>query len=91
MPNDNEGRIAKLVLNAPAPPKLDAEFEEITAGEELTKSESFRTKWAAFRATVKLRLADSSKEASTNLARIPPRGEVGVIACARATRAGFGG
>ena len=32
-----ESRIAKLGLNAAELPKLDAEFEEITEGEELTK------------------------------------------------------
>jgi len=45
----SESRIANLVLNAPAPPKLDGEFEEVTAGEERTKSVSFRTKWAALK------------------------------------------
>jgi type I restriction enzyme, R subunit len=34
-----ESRIAKLGLNASELPKLDAEFEEITEGEELTKKE----------------------------------------------------
>ena len=45
-----EGRIAKLALNAAALPKLDAEFEEITEGEELTKKES-RAAWDAARQT----------------------------------------
>lgn len=42
-----ESRISKLALNAVERPKLDAEFEEITEGEELTKKEKLKTKWAA--------------------------------------------
>jgi len=33
-------------------PKLDAEFEEITEGEELTKKEKLKTKWVALEALV---------------------------------------
>ena len=40
-----ESRISKLSLNAAELPKLDAEFEEITEGEELTKKEKLKTKW----------------------------------------------
>jgi len=47
-----ESRIAKLGLNASELPKLDAEFEEITEGEELTKKEKLKTKWAALEALV---------------------------------------
>ena len=47
-----ESRISKLSLNAAALPKLDAEFEEITEGEELTKKEKLKTKWAAREALV---------------------------------------
>ncbi len=47
-----ESRIAKLGLNAAELPKLDAEFEEITEGEELTKKEKLKTKWAAMEALV---------------------------------------
>jgi type I restriction enzyme R subunit len=47
-----ESRIAKLSLNAAELPKLDAEFEEITEGEELTKKEKLKTKWAALEALV---------------------------------------
>ncbi len=39
-----ESRISKLSLNAAELPKLDAEFEEITEGEELTKKEKLKTK-----------------------------------------------
>jgi len=45
-----ESRIAKLGLNASELPKLDAKFEEITEGEELTKKES-RAAWDAGRQT----------------------------------------
>ena len=47
-----ESRISKLSLNAAELPKLDAEFEEITEGEELTKKEKLKTKWAALEAMV---------------------------------------
>ena len=47
-----ESRISKLSLNAAAMPKIDAEFEEITEGEELTKKEKLKTKWAALEALV---------------------------------------
>ena len=47
-----ESRISKLSLNAAELPKIDAEFEEITEGEELTKKEKLKTKWAAVEALV---------------------------------------
>ncbi len=47
-----ESRISKLSLNAAELPNLDAEFEEITEGEELTKKEQLKTKWAALEALV---------------------------------------
>jgi type I restriction enzyme R subunit len=47
-----ESRIAKLGLNAAEMPKIDAEFEEITEGEELTSREKLKTKWAALEALV---------------------------------------
>ena len=43
---------SKLSLNAAELPKLDAEFQEITEGEELTKKEKLKTKWAALEALV---------------------------------------
>lgn len=52
MPIYYESRIAKLGLNAAELPKLDAEFEEITEGEELTHKEKLKTKWAALEASV---------------------------------------
>ncbi len=47
-----ESRIPKLALNAVELTKLDAEFEESTEGEELTKKEKLKTKWAALEALV---------------------------------------
>jgi type I restriction enzyme R subunit len=47
-----ESRIAKLGLNADLMPKIDEEFEEITEGEELTRKEKLKTKWAALEALV---------------------------------------
>ncbi|SFN54019.1 type I restriction endonuclease subunit R [Dokdonella immobilis] len=47
-----ESRISKLALNAAELPKIDAEFEEITEGEELTRKEKLKTKWAALEALV---------------------------------------
>ncbi len=47
-----ESRISKLALNAAELPTLDSEFEEITEGEELTKKEKLKSKWAALEALV---------------------------------------
>ncbi len=47
-----ESRISKLALNAAELPSLDAEFEDITEGEELTRKEKLKTKWAALEALV---------------------------------------
>ncbi|MEI7733119.1 MAG: type I restriction endonuclease subunit R [Verrucomicrobiota bacterium] len=47
-----ESRIAKLALNAAVLPQIDEEFEEITEGEELTRKERLKTKWAALEALV---------------------------------------
>jgi type I restriction enzyme, R subunit len=47
-----ESRISKLSLNAAELPKLDSEFEDITEGEELTRKEQLKTKWAALEALV---------------------------------------
>ena len=47
-----ESRISKLSLNAAALPTIDAEFDEITEGEELTKKEQIKSKWAALEALV---------------------------------------
>ncbi|HNU50218.1 MAG TPA: type I restriction endonuclease subunit R [Verrucomicrobiota bacterium] len=47
-----ESRIAKLGLNAAELPTIDAEFDEITEGEEWTSRERLKTKWAALEALV---------------------------------------
>jgi type I restriction enzyme R subunit len=47
-----ESRIAKLGLNAAELPKIDQEFEEITEGEEQSRKEKLKTKWAALEALV---------------------------------------
>src|SRR5437763_1397592 len=47
-----ETRVAKLGLNASELPKIDKEFEEITEGEELTRKQKLKTKWAALEALV---------------------------------------
>jgi type I restriction enzyme, R subunit len=47
-----ESRISKLSLNAAELPGIDEEFEEITEGEELTRKEKLKTKWAALEALV---------------------------------------
>ena len=39
-------------MNEAALPKLDEEFEEITEGEELTRKEQLKSKWAALEALV---------------------------------------
>ncbi|HWM25726.1 MAG TPA: type I restriction endonuclease subunit R [Chthoniobacterales bacterium] len=47
-----ESRVAKLGLNQAELPRIDEEFEEITEGEELTRKEKLKTKWAALEALV---------------------------------------
>lgn len=47
-----ESRISKLGLNASELPTLDSDFEEITEGEEETKKEKLKSKWAALEALV---------------------------------------
>ena len=47
-----ESRIAKLGLNAAELPQIDAEFDEITEGEEQTSREKLKSKWAAIEALV---------------------------------------
>ena len=47
-----ESRISKLALNQAALPKIDSEFEEITEGEEETKKQKLKSKWAALEALV---------------------------------------
>src|SRR5579859_66825 len=47
-----ESRLAKLALPEEEQPHLDAEFEELTEGEEETQRERLKTKWAALEAVV---------------------------------------
>ncbi len=47
-----ESRLAKLELDEAERPKLDAEFEEVTEGEEVERKEKLKTKWAALEAVV---------------------------------------
>ncbi|NCD23330.1 MAG: type I restriction endonuclease subunit R [Spartobacteria bacterium] len=47
-----ESRIAKLSLNQAVLPNIDEEFDELTEGEELSKKEQLKSKWAALEALV---------------------------------------
>jgi type I restriction enzyme, R subunit len=47
-----ESRLAKLELAEAEKPRLDADFEEATEGEETEKKERLKTKWAALEAIV---------------------------------------
>lgn len=47
-----ESRLAKLELKKTERPKLDAEFEEVTEGEEVEHKERLKTKWAQLEALV---------------------------------------
>ncbi len=47
-----ESRIAKLSLNAAELPKIDQEFDEITEGEEQSKKDKLKSKWAALEVMV---------------------------------------
>ncbi len=47
-----ESRLAKLELKPEEKPHLDEEFEEATEGEEITRKEKLKTKWAALEALV---------------------------------------
>ncbi|MDI6877670.1 MAG: type I restriction endonuclease subunit R [Methanomicrobiales archaeon] len=47
-----ESRLAKLELKGKDIPCLDSEFEEVTEGEEETRKERLKTKWAALESVV---------------------------------------
>src|SRR5256885_1667091 len=47
-----ESRVSKLALNQAELPTIDEQFEEITEGEEESRRERLRTKWAALEALV---------------------------------------
>ncbi len=47
-----ESRLARLELDEGEKPKIDIEFEEVTEGEEETRRDKLKTKWAALEAVV---------------------------------------
>ena len=47
-----ESRLAKLALDESERPKIDADFEEATEGEEIERKEQLKTKWAQIEALV---------------------------------------
>ena len=47
-----ESRLAKLELSDAEKPKIDADFDEVTEGEEAERREKLKTKWAALEAIV---------------------------------------
>ena len=47
-----ENRLAKLSLDEGERPNIDADFEEATEGEEVTRKEKLKTKWAQLEAVV---------------------------------------
>ena len=47
-----ESRLAQLELKAEERPKIDPEFEEVTEGEETSKKEKLKTRWARLEAIV---------------------------------------
>lgn len=47
-----ESRLARLALRESERPKLDADFEEVTEGEEETTRQKLRSKWAALESLV---------------------------------------
>ena len=47
-----ESRLAKLALDRDEKPQIDAEFDELTEGEEVTKKEKLKTKWAQLEVVV---------------------------------------
>jgi len=47
-----ESRLAKLELSDAQKPTIDADFDEVTEGEETQRREKLKTKWAALEAIV---------------------------------------
>jgi len=47
-----EARLAKIELLKEITPKIDAEFEELTEGEEIEKKEKLKSKWARLEAMI---------------------------------------
>ncbi len=52
MPIYYESRLAKLELDEAERPKIDAEFDEVTEGEEASARRGSRRKWAQLEAVV---------------------------------------
>ena len=47
-----ESRLAKLTLDESERPKIDPDFEEVTEGEEVSRKEKLKTRWAQLEAIV---------------------------------------
>ena len=47
-----ESRLARIRLKVSEKPKIDAQFEEVTEGQEIEQKERLKTKWAALEALV---------------------------------------
>ncbi|MCY4620890.1 MAG: type I restriction endonuclease subunit R [bacterium] len=47
-----ESRLAKLALDRDEKPQIDADFDEVTEGEEVARKEKLKTKWAQLEAVV---------------------------------------
>lgn len=47
-----EARLAKIQLSESEKPRIDSEFEELTEGEEISKKEKLKSKWARLEAMV---------------------------------------
>ena len=52
VPIHYESRLAKLEMNESERPRIDAEFEEVTEGEEIELKERLKTKWGQLEAVV---------------------------------------
>ena len=52
VPIYHEGRLAKLELSEAERPKIAPDFEEVTEGEEVERTEGLKSKWAQLAAVV---------------------------------------
>ena len=81
-----ESRLAKLELSETEKPKIDADFEEVTEGEETERRENLKMKWAALEAVVgtEKRIGTGSVAASVGVgADIPSLGSENLFRPAR--------
>jgi len=79
-----ESRLAKLALDEAAQPRIDADFEEATEGEEVERKERLKTKWAQLEAVVgaEKRLAMVAKDIVEHFeARLEAMDGKGMIVC----------